>query len=29
VDEFVTSIDGKATLQRQLGSAATILTPNG
>lgn len=29
VDEFITSSNGKAVLQRQLGSAATILTPNG
>ena len=29
VDEFVTSNDGRETLQRQLGTAATILTPNG
>ena len=29
VDEFVTSSDGKESMQRQLGPAATILTPNG
>jgi DeoR family transcriptional regulator of aga operon len=28
VDEFVTSNDGRETLQRQLGAAATILTPH-
>ncbi len=29
VDEFVTSNDGLVTLRRELGSDATILTPNG
>jgi DeoR/GlpR family transcriptional regulator of sugar metabolism len=29
VDEFVTSNDGRESMQRQLGAGATILTPNG
>jgi len=29
VDEFVTSSDGKESMQRQLGAGARILTPNG
>jgi DeoR/GlpR family transcriptional regulator of sugar metabolism len=29
VDEFVTSSDGRESLERQLGAGASILTPNG